>query len=133
MIFLHYDKYRKLSRQWRLLYPNYLYPHSEVNITLITSDYDNFIRAMRTEKKESYWIRIKRIEADLLKFGISTGSVRRLIYCYPLGVLERLIKATEKRQPREPATYFLSGLKKSRMKHMPERSPIRDEEYKLLK
>ncbi len=83
---------------------------------------------MRTEKKESYWIRIKRVEADLLKFGISAGSARKLIYCYPIGVLERLIKATEKRQPREPATYFLNGLKKSRMKHIPEYSPIEDED-----
>ena len=83
---------------------------------------------MRTGKKETYWVRIKRVEADLLKFGISTGSVRKLIYCYPLGILERLIKATEKRQPSEPATYFLNGLKKSRMKHRPESSPIRDEE-----
>ena len=83
---------------------------------------------MRAEKKERYWIRIKRVETALLKFGISAGSVRKLIYCYPLGVLEKLIKATEKRQPREPATYFLNGLKKSRMKHRPEHSPIRDED-----
>ena len=82
---------------------------------------------MRTEKKERYWIRIKRVEADLLKFGIGTGLVKNLLYCYPLGVLERLIKATEKRQPEEPATYFLNGLKKSRMKHRPERNPIGDE------
>ena len=67
---------------------------------------------MKAQKKERPWIRIKRVEADLLKFGISTGSVRKLIYCYPLGVLERLIKATEKRQPVEPAIYFLNGLKK---------------------
>jgi len=83
--------------------------------------------AMRTEKKEGYWIRIKRVEADLLEFGISTGSVRKLIYCYPIGVLERLIQATEKRQPREPATYFLNGLKKSRVKHRPEPDLIEDE------
>ena len=83
---------------------------------------------MRTGKKETYWVRIKRVEANLLKFGISAGSVRKLIYCYPLGVLERLIKATQKRQPREPATYFLNGLKKSRMKHRPERNLIGDED-----
>jgi len=81
---------------------------------------------MRAQKEEKYWIRIKRVEADLLKFGISAGSVRKLIYCYPIGVLERLIKATEKRQPEEPATYFLNGLKKSRMKHRPEHTPIGD-------
>jgi hypothetical protein len=82
---------------------------------------------MRTEKKERYWIRIERVETDLLQFGISTGSVRKLIYCYPLGVLEKLIKTTEKRQPREPATYFLKGLKKSRMKHRPQPNLNEDE------
>jgi len=71
---------------------------------------------MKAEKKENYWIRIKRVKADLLEFGISSGLAKKLIYCYPLGVLERLIKATEKHQPGEPATYFLNGIKKSRMK-----------------
>jgi len=83
---------------------------------------------MMAEKKKRYWIRIKRVEADLLKFGISTGSVRELIYYYPIGVLERFITATEKRQPREPATYFLNGLKKSRMKHRTERNLIGNED-----
>ena len=82
---------------------------------------------MRTPRKERYWIRVKRVEADLLEFGISTGSARKLIYSYPLGVLERLIKATDKRQPRELATYFLNGLKKSRMKHRLQRAPTGDE------
>jgi len=77
---------------------------------------------------EKYWIRIKRVEADLLKFGISAGSVRKLVYCYPIGVLEKLIKATEKRQPREPSSYFLNGLKKSRMKHRTEATLIEDED-----
>jgi len=86
------------------------------------------MRAMKTLKQEKYWIRIKKVENDLLKFGISTGSVRKLIYRYPVSVLERLIKATEKRQPGEPATYFLNGLKKSRMKHRPEVTLIRDED-----
>lgn len=83
---------------------------------------------MKAEKKENYWIRIKRVKADLLKFGISSDLAKKLIYCYPLGVLERLIKATEKRQPGEPATYFLNGLKKSRMKHGLQRGPIGDED-----
>ena len=72
---------------------------------------------MRAEKKEKYWIRIERVEADLIKFGFSAGSIRKLIYCYPIGLLEKLIRATEKRQPSEPASYFLNGLKGSRMKH----------------
>jgi len=83
---------------------------------------------MKAEKKENYWIRIKRVKADLLKFGISSGLAKKLIYCYPLGGLERLIKATGKRQPGEPATYLLNGLKKSRMKHGLQRGPIGDED-----
>jgi hypothetical protein len=83
---------------------------------------------MKAEKKENYWIRIKRVKADLLKFGISSGLAKKLIYCYPLGVLERLIQATKKRQPGEPATYFLNGLNKSRMKHGLQRGPIGDED-----
>jgi len=83
---------------------------------------------MRIEKKEKHWIRISRFEADLLKFGLSAGSVRKLVSCYPVSVLERLIKATDKRQPREPATYFLNGLKKSRMKHRLQNAPIEDQD-----
>jgi len=83
---------------------------------------------MKAEKKENYWTRTKRVEADLLGFGVSSGLAKKLIYCYPLGVLERLIKATEKRQPGEPATYFLNGLKKSTMKHRPESTLIGDED-----
>lgn len=94
----------------------------------MTADCDNFIRAMKIEKKEEHWVRIKRAESDLLEFGIGTGLARKLIYCYPVGVLERLIKTTRKRQPTEPATYFLNGLKKSKMKHRPERTPTGDED-----
>ena len=72
---------------------------------------------MEAKKRERYRIRIKEVEADLLKFGISANSVKKLIYRYPVGVLEKLIKATKKRQPNDPANYFLNGLKKSRMKH----------------
>jgi hypothetical protein len=83
---------------------------------------------MRTEMEKRYWIRIKRVEADLLKFGISTGSARSLTHCYPVGLLERLITATKKRQPDNPASYFLNGLKKSRMKHRPQPGLIEDED-----
>jgi hypothetical protein len=78
--------------------------------------------AMKAKKREHYRIRIKEVEADLLKFGISAGSVRKLIYCYPVGVLERLIEVTKKRQPDDPDSYFLNGLKKSRMKHRVQRN-----------
>jgi len=83
---------------------------------------------MKAERKESYWARTKRVEADLLEFGISSGLAKKLTYFYPLGVLERLIKATEKRQRGEPATYFLKGLKKSRMKHELQRGSIGEED-----
>jgi len=83
---------------------------------------------MEAERKENYWIRIKRVKADLIEFGISFSLAKKLTYCYPLSVLERLIKATEKRQPGEPAIYFLNGLKKSRMKHELQRSPIGEED-----
>jgi len=78
--------------------------------------------AMKAKKREPYRIRIKKVEADLLEFGISAGSVRKLIYRYPVGVLERLIEATRKRQPDDPASYFLNGLKKSTMKHRVQRN-----------
>jgi hypothetical protein len=77
---------------------------------------------MKAKKRERYRIRVKEVEADLLKFGISAGSVRKLIYRYPVGVLEKLIEATRKRQPDDAASYFLNGLKKSRMKHRVQRN-----------
>jgi hypothetical protein len=83
---------------------------------------------MEAERKENYRARTKKVEADLLDIGISSGLAKKLTYFYPLGVLERLIKATEKRQPREPAMYFLRGLKKSRMKHELQRGPIVEED-----
>jgi hypothetical protein len=83
---------------------------------------------MKAERKESYRARTRKVEANLLQFGISAGLAKKLTYFYPLGVLERLIKATEKRQPQEPATYFLKGLKKSRMKHDLQRGLIGDED-----
>jgi hypothetical protein len=83
---------------------------------------------MQSEKKESYWIRIKKVKADLLELGISSGLAKKLIYSYRLSVLERLIKATEKRQPREPVTYFLNGLRRSAMKHELQRGPMGDED-----
>jgi hypothetical protein len=83
---------------------------------------------MNVEKKESYRARIKKVEADLIRFGISSGLTKKLTYSYSLGVLERLIKATEKRRPGEPATYFLNGLKKSTMKHRLQHGSIEAED-----
>ena len=83
---------------------------------------------MGAQEKKNYHIRIKRVEADLLDFGVSTASARRLTYSYSVLVLERLITATKKRQPDKPATYFLNGLKKSRMKHRPQADLIEGED-----
>jgi hypothetical protein len=60
---------------------------------------------MKAEKRESYRARTKRVESDLLKFGITSGLAKKLTCSYPPGVLERLIKSTEKRQPGGSATY----------------------------
>ena len=83
---------------------------------------------MKGQKKKKYWIRVKRVEADLLEFGFSAGSTKKFIKCYPIGLLERLIGATEKRQPSDSASYFLNGLKKSRMKHRLQGALIGDED-----
>jgi hypothetical protein len=77
---------------------------------------------MKAKKRERYRIRVKEVEADLLDFGVSAGSVRKLIYRYPVGVLERLVEATRKRQPDDPGSYFLNGLRKSTMKHRVQRN-----------
>jgi hypothetical protein len=81
---------------------------------------------MAVQKKERYRTRARKVETDLLKFGIGSGLAKKLTYSYSIGLLERLIKATEQRKPGEPAVYFLNGLRKSRMKHKPERTPGED-------
>ena len=67
--------------------------------------------------KEEYDIRRKRIRATLIEFGIKRELVKGIDYAHPVGVLEKLAKATKKRQPKEPASYFLKGLNYSRIKH----------------
>jgi len=67
--------------------------------------------------KESYHARRKRIYDTLRKFGVSIGLAKRIVYRYPLKLLEKLVEETEKRQPSNPADYFLNGLKKSRIKY----------------
>jgi len=61
--------------------------------------------------------REKRVQVALSKFGISLGLSKRIVYRYPINVLERLIQETEKRQPQDPADYFLRGLKRSRIEY----------------
>lgn len=68
-------------------------------------------------RNESYHARKKRIQSALKELGINIGLANRITYRYPLNVVEKLVKETEKRQPTNPADYFLSGLKRSRITH----------------
>ncbi len=71
----------------------------------------------RERNKESYHARRKRVYNTLREFGVSMGLARRTVYRYPLNLLEKLINETKKRQPSNPADYFLNGLKRSRIKY----------------
>jgi len=71
----------------------------------------------KKRNKESYHVRRKRLYETLLRFGVSIGLAKRIVYRYPLRLLEKLIEETKKRQPSNPADYFLNGLKKSRIKY----------------
>ena len=76
----------------------------------------------RNRPKEKYDIRRKRVRATLIEFGIGRELVKNIDREHPVGVLERIIEATKKRQPEDPADYFLKGLNYSRIKHG--RSPL---------
>ncbi len=67
--------------------------------------------------KESYHARRKKVYYTLRGFGISIGLAKRTVYRYPTNLLEKLINETKKRQPGNPADYFLNGLKRSRVKY----------------
>lgn len=71
----------------------------------------------KERNEESYHARRKGIYDTLRKFGVSIGLAKRIVYRYPLKLLEKLIKETEKHQPSNPADYFLNGLKRSRIKY----------------
>ena len=62
-------------------------------------------------------LRRKKVEEILRQYDISVGLTKRTVYRYPLKLLEHLIEETEKRQPQNPADYFLNGLKRSRVKY----------------
>ena len=68
-------------------------------------------------KKESHHVRRKRVYDTLHEFGLGIGLAKRTVYRYPLKLLEKLIKETEKQEPSDPADYFLNGLKRSRIKY----------------
>ena len=69
----------------------------------------------KERNKESYHVRRKRVYDTLREFGVSIGLAKRIVYRYPLRLLEKLIEETEKCQPGNPADYFLNGLKRSRI------------------
>lgn len=81
------------------------------------------------KKKESYHTRKKRVYDTLREYDISRGLAKRLVYRYPLKVIEKTIKETEKRQPQDPANYFLNGLKRSRRKYGDTRKRDRKRKY----
>jgi hypothetical protein len=66
---------------------------------------------------ESYHVKRKRVYDTLRKFGVNSGLAKRIVYRYPLNLLEKLIEETKKRQPGTPADYFLNGLKRSRIQY----------------
>lgn len=83
--------------------------------------------------EESYHTRRKRVYDKLLEFDVSIGLTKRIVYCYPLKLLEKLIEETEKRQPKNPADYFLNGLKRSRIKYGDSRKRDRKRKKILIK
>ena len=66
-------------------------------------------------EKETHYARC--VQSTLYKFGVGICLTKRVTYRYPIRVLEKLIAETEKRQPQDPADYFLNGLKRSRVKY----------------
>ena len=83
----------------------------------------------KKRNKESYHARRKRAYDRLREYGISIGLAKRTVYRYPLSLIEKLIENTEKRQPDDPANYFLNGLKRSRIRYGDSRK--RDRKRKL--
>ena len=71
----------------------------------------------RNSPKEKYDIRRKRVRGTLIEFGINQELAKIIDGEHPVGVLERIIEATKKRQPEDKANYFLKGLNYSRVKH----------------
>ena len=79
--------------------------------------FEDLINMLRNSLKEKYDVRRKGVRATLIEFGISRNLVKSIDREHPVGVLERIIEATEKRQPEDKASYFLKGLNYSRVKH----------------
>ena len=73
---------------------------------------------LNTKLREEYWKRRKKVRSSLIKWGIKKALVNDIDSEHSVGVLEKIIKATKKRNPRNPAKYFLKGLNYSRIKHV---------------
>lgn len=94
----------------------------------------------KKRKKESYNSRRKKAYDKLREYNISIGLAKRTIYRYPLNLIEKLIKKTEKREPDDPDNYFLDGLKRSMIKYGDNRKrnrknkflPVEEAEKKFL-
>jgi hypothetical protein len=71
----------------------------------------------RKKNKESYHARRKRVQDTLRDFGVTMGLSKRIVFRYPLSLLERLIEETKNRHSAAPADYFLNGLKRSRLQY----------------
>ena len=71
----------------------------------------------KDEKEISHYARKKGVQSTLYTFDLGIGIAKRVTYRYPIRVLEKLIEETKKRQPEDPANYFLNGLKRSRVKY----------------
>ncbi len=67
--------------------------------------------------REEYWKRRKKVRLSLIKWGVKKGLVNDIDKEHSVGVLEKIIKATKKRNPQNPVEYFLKGLNYSRIKH----------------
>ncbi len=67
--------------------------------------------------KEEYWKRRKKVRRVLIEWGIKKELVKSINREHPVGVLEKIIEATKKRNPKDSAKYFLNGLNYSRIKH----------------
>ena len=72
----------------------------------------------RDRAKESYTARRRRVRETLIEWSISKKVVKKIINPpHKLGDVEKIIRATEKRKPKNPAKYFLRGLNYYREKH----------------
>jgi hypothetical protein len=71
----------------------------------------------KKKNEESYHSRRKRVYDTLREFDVNIGLSKRIVYRYPLNLLEKLIEETENRQSVTPADYFLNGLKRSRIQY----------------